>query len=62
METPQHGNASNKSGNPSKTGFFETFLQFLQEKTEIPENPVFEGFPLYFEAFPKIFERFPLFT
>ena len=62
METPQHGNASNKSGNPSKTSFFETFLQFLQEKTEIPENPVFEGFHLYFEAFPKIFEGFLLFT
>ena len=54
-ETSQQGNASKKSGNPSKTGFFfRRFRNFC--------NPVFEGFPLYFEAFPKIFEGIPLFT
>ena len=53
-ETSQHGNAS-------KTGFLRRFRNFCK-KNGIPQNPVFEGFPLYFEAFPKIFEGFPLFT
>ena len=46
-----------KSGNPSKT--VDTISA---RKAEIHQNPVFEGFPLYFEAFPKIFEGFPPFT
>ena len=61
METPQHGNVSTrkclkKSGNPSKT-----VAAISARKTKIPQNPVFEGFPLYFEAFPKIFEVFQYF-
>ena len=62
MEMAQCGKASKKSGNPSKTVFFLGVSVISIRKTEIPQKPVFEGFPLYFEAFPKIFEGFLLFT
>ena len=61
LETSQHGNASYKSGNPSKTVFLG-LSAISARKMEIPQNTVFEGFALYFETFPKIFEGFPLFT
>ena len=61
METPHHGNASprkcfkKKAETPQKPGFFWGVSAISVKKTEIPQNPVFEGFPLFFEAIPKIF-------
>ena len=40
METPQHGNASKKSGNPSKTGFLRRFRNFCR-KNGNPSKPSF---------------------
>ena len=60
METPQNGNAS--KWKRLNTEMPQKKAEISARKTEIPQNPVFEGFPLYFEAFPKIFEGFPLFT
>ena len=51
-----------KKQKPLKNRFFWDVSAVSARKTEIPQNPVFEGFPLYFKAFPKIFEGFPLFT
>ena len=50
-----------KADTPQKPVFLDVSA-ISARKTEIPQNPVFEGFPLYFEAFPKIFEGFPPFT
>jgi len=61
-ETSQHGNASKKSGNPSKTVFFETFPQFLQE-TETSQHgnaSKKSGNPsktVFFETFPQFLQE-----
>ena len=47
----------NKEETPQKL-FFCDVSEISARKTEIPQNPVFEGFPLYYEAFPKIFKGF----
>ena len=75
METPQHRNISTlkclkKSGNPSKTVFFEAFPQFLQEKRKSHKTQFLRGFLLILRHFLKfwgvsafhhtiIFEEFP---
>ena len=51
-----------KKAEPLQKPVFWDVSAISARKTEIPQNPVFEGFPLYFEVFPKIFEGFPLFT
>ena len=61
METPHHGNASPRKCLKKKRKPLKGVSAISVKKTEIPQNPVFEGFPLFFEAFPKIFEAFPLF-
>ena len=67
METPHRGNVSlrkclKKKRKPLKRRFFWVVSLISVRNTEIPLNPVFEGFPFYFEAFPKIFEASPLFS
>ena len=58
IEKPQLGNVSmrkclQKKWKPLKKMFFFKGVSAISvRKTEIPQNPVFEGFPLYFEAFP----------
>ena len=51
-----------KKRKPLKTRSFRGVSAISVRKTEIPQTPVFEGFPLYFEVFSKIFEGFPLFS
>jgi len=60
-ETSHCGNASKKAGTPQKKIFLVVSLISVIN-TEIPQNPVLEGFPFYFVAFPKIFEESPLFN
>ena len=56
-----YGNASLrkclKKGNLSKVVYLSC-SEISERNAEIPQNPVFEGFPLYFVAFPKIFDIF----
>ena len=51
-----------KKRKPLKRRFFLVVSLISVINTEIPQNPVLEGFPFYFEAFPKIFEESPLFN
>ena len=66
METPQHGNVSTrkclkKSGNPSKTDFFEAFPQFLQEKRKSLKTQFLRGFLFILRRFLKFLRCFSIF-
>ena len=47
-----------KSGNPSKTGFFETFPQFLQEKRKSLKTQFLRGFLFILRRFLKFLRGF----
>ena len=47
-----------KGGNPSKTGFFETFPQFLQEKWKSLKTQFFRGFLFILRRFLKFLRGF----
>ena len=61
METPQHGNGSKISGNPSKVGFLRCFRDFFKFFRNPSKFKFLRSFLFFFDRFTRIVYLFPLY-